>query len=179
MYKNIVFTFLLLMAQATIAGGLPKVDIYKLFNKGKVFKDAADIISQLGLNCATDPQLIETFYNEFVRVLSGVARVASESAQLMVYKADFPNMCHVMTQNHINTYSEGTHVTKTKKCSLKNPLGGCLTHIYTTYEKPEPSYYWPKYLIEVTEKGNDPHPTFAQGNLLYSGNRKIANSQIF
>ncbi len=172
--KVLVFIFLTVFSLNSYSK-LPKVDIFKLFDKGKVVKDAYDIVYQLGLNCATDPSLVEVFYSEFVRVLSGVARVASESAQLMAYKKDFPNLCHVLTQSHINTYREGTDVKKEKKCSLKNPLGGCLTHIYYTYEKPKPSYYWPKYLIEVTEKGNDPHHTFAEGNLLYSANRKISN----
>lgn len=158
------------------AKGLPKFDIFELFDKGRVVKDAYDIIQQLGLNCITDPSLVEVFYSEFVRVLSGVFRVASESAQLMVYKKDFPNICHVLTQNHIDTYTEGTNIKREKKCSLKNPFGGCMTHIYYKYEKPEPSYYWPKYFIEVTEKGNDPHQAFAEDNLLYSANRKIAHN---
>jgi hypothetical protein len=147
----------------------------ELISNGALFKDAADIVAQIGLNCATDPRFIPIFVKEFWRIVSGVTRVATESAQMMLYKHDYPTLCHVMTQSHLDSYTEGIEVKKEKKCSLKNPLNGkCLAHKLITKERPKPSYYWPLYFIEVTEKGNDPHSNFAQGNLLYSANRKIA-----
>ncbi|MGE3610636.1 MAG: hypothetical protein AB7I27_13680 [Bacteriovoracaceae bacterium] len=171
---NIVFILITLTTFSAQAKGLPSIDVMKLFDRGRVVADAHVITQKLGHNCATDPSLPEAFYREFSRAISGVARVATESTQLMVYKEDFPNICHVMTQNHLNSYTEGTNTTHSRPCVMRDWRGKCLARNNNTYKRPQPSYYWPKYFIEVTEKGNDPHSKFAKNNLLYLANRKIA-----
>ena len=171
---NFLFLLLTLTSLNAKAKGLPQVDPTKLFDRGRVIKDAQEIITQLGLNCAS-PTLVEAFYSEFTRAISGVARVASESSQLMIYKEDFPNICHVMTQNHLNTYSENTNIEHSKKCVMRDWKGKCIAYNNYTHERPEPSYFWPKYFIEVTEKGNDPHSKFAKNNLLFKTNRVLAD----
>jgi len=81
-----------------------------------------------------------------------------------------------MTKQHIDSYQEGSAVTKSSKCILKGPFGKCMTKKKIKKERPRPSYYWPKYFIEVTEKGNDSHPAFARFNRLYTANRKISQA---
>ena len=75
---------------------------------------------------------------------------------------------------HIASYSEGKDVKHEKKCSLKGPFGSCLAHKKIKKERPKPTYYWPKYFMEVTQKGHDPHPSFVKKNTLYTANRKLA-----
>ena len=79
-------------------------------------------------------------------------------------KPDYPTVCHVLSKDVLeNYYSESID-----KHSYSKGL------ITFTEERPKPEYYWPKYFLEVTEKGNDPAPFFAKNNLLYTANRKIA-----
>lgn len=151
----------------------------EIIDNGKLAKDATEIISNIGLNCATDPRSYPTFINEFWRLMRGIGSLSSEASLLLSSKKDFPNLCHVLTQSHINTYSEGKEVTNEKKCiaSVSIPFSKkkkCVKHKYVTKERPKPSYYWPFYFIEVTENGNDSHYSFAKNNPLLRTNRSIA-----
>lgn len=166
-----------LLTQRTCFGSPNGFNPRELIDDGRLFKDAAEIVGNLGLNCASDPRFVPYFTREFWRVMSGVSRVVAESAQMLLFKRDYPTICHVLTQPHIDSYQEGTKASVRKTCSLKGPLGkGCLLTKKTKKESPSPSYYWPLYFIEVTEKGNDSHSKFAQANVLYSANRKIAKT---
>lgn len=148
-------------------------DIGKLFTYPKTPKDIANIVAQVGLNCVQDPTSPKVLLEEIKNIVEGVAKVAAESVQMTLYKKGFPNICHVMTNNHLNTYSEGTNTEFEKKCVLKRP-GGCLASKKIKKERPMPSYYWPLYFVEVNEKGNDSHHKFAESNFLYSLNRRVA-----
>ncbi|MBF0206356.1 MAG: hypothetical protein HQK53_05650 [Oligoflexia bacterium] len=136
--------------------------------------DAAGIIVGLGLNCANLvnlPQNVAYFVKEAGSIVAGVGRVISERTLVLAMKRDYPNICHVLTQQQINSYSEGSDKKVDEKTILSS---GIKVTESTTTTRLKPSYYWPKYFIEVTEKGNDPHPTFGRNNLLYAANRKIA-----
>ncbi len=172
-----IILFFLLLNVSIVEAKENKNIIGQLVDAGQLVKDATDIVGNIGLNCIDPtrlPQNIAYFVQEFYRIVGGIGRLTSESALLLAMKKDFPQMCHVMTKAHIASYSEGKDVKHEKKCSLKGPFGGCLAHKKIKKERPKPTYYWPKYFLEITTKGHDPHPSFAKKNALYTANRKIA-----
>lgn len=147
----------------------------EIIGENELMNDARRIVRNLGLNCA-QPQNISQFYAEVKSIVAGVGKVATEFSLQVGVKKDFPNVCHVLTQNHLNSYSEATHRSNSSTCIIKK-FGKCLQRKYIKKERPQPSYWWPKYFIEVTEKGNDAHKAFAGGNNpLFSLNRSVADS---
>jgi|GEM_PF-3122170 len=152
-------------------------DITEIASSEDIFHDSVEIVSSLGLNCGT-PNNWPIAAKEIGSILIGFSRVIVESSQILLYKKDFPNVCHMLTKNIIASEEYGLKEESAKStdrpCVLKGFAGGCLLRKSITTEKISPSYYWPKYLIEVSEKGNDSHESFAAGNFLYSLNRKIS-----
>lgn len=142
----------------------------------QVLKDAADIVTNLGYNCANNKD-ISYFVKELYRILQGIGITATESTTQLLMKPDFPTACHVLTKEHLKSYNEETIKSHARpKCLLRDPITKrCISHMRISYERPKPSYYWPKYFIEVSEKGNDSHSAFAKNNKLYQLNRDIAN----
>lgn len=138
-------------------------------------KKAQEVILNLGLNCA-DGANIALFLRELQKALSGVTRILSESALQLALKKDYPTVCHVMTKEHLKSYSESRDSSHQSKCLSRDPYSGCLLRQNIKIEHPHAQYYWPKYFIEVNEKGNDSHPAFAKNNALYSASRGIAKS---
>jgi len=176
MKKPLIILFLFISINVNVKA---KSIVNEVVDIGKITKDAHEIILNLGLNCADPTQLpknVAFFVQELIRIVTGIGRVATESALQLALKPDFPNLCHVMTKSHIETYRENNDTTREKKCSLKGPFGKCLAYKKIKKERPKPSYYWPLYFVEVTKKGFDSHPTFAKKNALHTANRKLSAS---
>ncbi len=109
---------------------------------------------------------------ELQEIAKGVEQVVAEAALTLALKKDYPNACHVLA-SPILANVEASKNSKTR-CLVEKPWGGgCL--VSQEQEHPVFSYHWPKYFIEVSEKGNDPHPAFANDNKLYAASRKLAN----
>ena len=136
--------------------------------------DAAKIIGNLGLNCGSNPSNQALFARMVIEVLRSIGEVNTSSLSQLAMKKDFPTVCHVLTQPQIDSYYEEKQ-TSSKKVTT-DPLGVKKLRFKKTVTiiRPRPHYYWPKYFVEVTEKGNDYHDTFAGQNRLYAANRKIA-----
>lgn len=147
-----------------------------LYDLAEISKDGARIVSGLGLNCGS-PNNWGIFVEEFQNIASHTQSFISELALQTGGASDFPNVCHVITSNQLNSYREDTERTIEKKCvvRLPKPFKGCKVHNTITTDKPRATYWWPKYLIEVSEKGNDHHETFVTNNKLFKLNRSIAN----
>ena len=137
---------------------------------GKDLSDLSKRISTIGLNCASPDRWAEAI-EELSSILEGVGRVVLEQGQTLLYKKDYPTVCHVLTQSQIDAYEDKQEKTGSKRVNKGKPY-----EINYDYYQPKPSYYWPKYFVEVSNKGNDAHSSFAKGNALYTANRKIANS---
>lgn len=145
-----------------------------ILNMNELVSDAHKVVRNLGLNCA-QPQNVLYFIDEVKSLVSGISNVASEFSLQTALKKDYPTVCHVLTQSQINSYTEASHRSNSTSCIMRQ-FGRCIKRKHIKKERPLPSYWWPKYFIEVTEKGNDPHPAFGESNALYSLNRSIANS---
>ncbi len=136
-------------------------------------KEISDIIKNTTASCidkAWNPADLSLANEELGKISAGIASVLSEKAITLSLKRDYPNACHVLSQNLLSTGEESE--SKEQVC-LNKLSGQCIqteTRIYPVFK-----YHWPKYFIEVSQKGNDPHQAFASGNLLFSANRKIAN----
>lgn len=147
----------------------------EIIGANELANDARRIVRNLGLNCA-QPQNIAQFIGEVKSIVAGLGKVAMEFSLQVGVKKDFPNVCHVLTQNQLNSYTEAAHRSRSSPCIMRR-FGKCLKRKHIKKERPWPSYWWPKYFIEVTEKGNDAHKAFAGGNNpLFALNRSIANS---
>lgn len=120
----------------------------------------------------TNPSDIANAKKELMEIAEGVAEVVSESLLTLALKKDYPTACHVLSQGLLEDVESDNN--SRSKCLTEKPWGGgCL--VRQEEQIPTYSYYWPKYFIEVSLKGNDPYPAFADGNKLYSVNRKLAN----
>lgn len=164
--KHLVSLGLVFMPGALFAAKNPAQAVAELMSDPRVIQELQQVVSTVGLNCATPDRWAQA-YGEFRSIMSGLGTTLTEELQTLVYKKDYPSVCHVLTQNQIASYEEGTFKSGKTDCSL----GVCIKY---SFERPMPTYYWPKYFIEVTQKGNDSHPSFAEDNLLYTSNRKIA-----
>lgn len=147
----------------------------EIIGANELANDARKIIRNLGLNCG-QPQNYSQFIAEVKSLIGSIGKVSTEFSLQLGVKKDFPTVCHVLTQSQLNTYTEGTHQDNSRPCIMRK-FGKCLKRKHIKKERPMPSYWWPKYFIEVTEKGNDAHSSFDGGNnLLFSLNRNLANS---
>ena len=155
--------------------GVQKSFAHEIIGANELANDARKIVRNLGLNCA-QPQNISQFVGEVKSLIAGIGKVAAEFSLQLGVKKDFPSVCHVLTQSQLNSYSEGTHRSSSSPCIMRK-FGKCLKRKHIKKQRPIPSYWWPKYFIEVTEKGNDPHYAFAGGNnLLFTLNRSLAEN---
>lgn len=141
---------------------------------GELAKDAAKIIANLGTSCGQDPSNVTLFVKEVTSILHGVSSVITTAGTQLASKKDYPTACHVLTRPQIDSYHEEKKSHEEKKCVIEDGLGGCALEATITTSTIKPIYYWPKYFVEVTEKGNDYHKSFARDNKLYFANRKIA-----
>lgn len=141
----------------------------------EVQKDGIEIVKNLGLNCGT-PNNYPIFVEEFYKFIKGLGITTSELALQSGTAKNYPNVCAVLTQNQINSYQETPEVSHDRKCVLRppKPIKGCMAYNNIKITQPRATYYWPKYLIEVSEKGNDFDPSFLEGNILFKLNRKIS-----
>ncbi len=121
----------------------------------------------------TNPADIGYAKRELLEISKGIASVISESLVTLALKKDYPTACHVLSQELLKNIDASEN--SRSKCIVEKPWGGgCL--IRQEQQFPAYSYYWPKYFVEVSQKGNDPFPAFAAGNKLYAANRVLANS---
>lgn len=137
-------------------------------------EEVAKIIGAVTTSCLeaalSNPAKIALAKKELSEIAKGVAAVAAEETTALALKKDYPNICHIMPEQILDSFEESSQ--HGSECITR--IGGkCIQKRKT--QTPEYSYYWPKYFIEVSEKGNDIHPAFGSGNKLYKYNRKIAS----
>jgi len=175
--KNAVFMVAIVAAFSSTSVFGRSIDEFvdEVMKSGRTIDKAREVVSSLGLNCGT-PDQWEIFYDEMVKLLKNLGRVTTEAGLQLAVKKDFPTVCHVLTQPQLNSYAEGTKRSSSDRCISRGPWGNCLLREFTDIEQPQPHYYWPKYFVEVMEKGNDSHHAFAENNLLYSKSRTLADS---
>jgi hypothetical protein len=153
----------------------PEDFVREVMNDSWTTQKAAEVIANLGLNCGDESQW-GVFLNELYKALKGLAAVMSEAELELAMKKDYPTVCHVLTTAQLNAYKEGSEQTHSNRCLAEDGFGGCLIRESITTDSPRPEYYWPKYFVEVNEKGNDSHATFAANNGLYTTNRRLAHN---
>ena len=146
-----------------------------LISDFELAREATSVLGNLGLNCGNNPANIAIFKEEYYKFMGSLGKVLTSSVAQLGLKKEYPTACHVLTQNQIESYTEGQSEKKWNECIVSTRFG-CKLRAYYSQTTPDPSYYWPLYFIEVTEKGNDYHPSFAKENTLYTANRKIASS---
>lgn len=168
MKKIIALIFLIMIEPARSQDAVKIVD--DILGDDGAMKELYGKVVAIGASCAS-PNNWPIAYNELVKILQGVGRVVVEQGQTLLYKKDYPTICHVMTNSHIDVYTDEMVQTGHKRLNKGTPW-----EVNIEEYQPRPSYYWPKYFIEVSTKGNDSHSAFASGNMLYTANRKIANS---
>lgn len=138
-------------------------------------REIQEIIVSTIASCAdkivTDQSDLGFAAREIARMQAGIVEVIAESLLTLALKKDYPNACHVLPKDILEKI-EVTQNSK-KRCLWKTRWGCALEE---KQEWPVYSYYWPKYFIEVTQKGNDSLPAFSSNNLLYSASRKFAFS---
>lgn len=166
---------LLVCASGTATAQNPADFVREIVGASETQRKVQELVTNLGLNCG-DQSNWSYAMRELERILQGIGTVMSEAALQLALKKDYPTLCHVMTNEQIKSYTEGGDVSRSSKCLADDGFGGCLLRQNTTVESPRPSYYWPKYFVEVNEKGNDAHPAFAKNNGLYTVDRQIARS---
>lgn len=136
-------------------------------------EEVAKVIGAVTTSCLgealSNPAKLALAKKELTDIAKGVAAVASEEMTALTLKKDYPNICHIMPERFFADMDESTE--HGSEC-ITRILGKC--HLRRKTETPKYSYYWPKYFIEVSEKGNDIHPSFGSENKLYKFNRKIA-----
>ena len=139
----------------------------EVYDSQKIVNQAISDITSIGLNCA-DPTRLQKNYQEFIEytmgLFRGIAKFSSSAVYLTLGNSVYPNFCHVYHSGHINSYNEGI---------LER--AGEYSGLPATITLPHPEYYWPKYLIEVTESGNENHKSFVFKNPLWVAQRNITN----
>lgn len=165
-----LYFFLLIQSQISLAGVDSKL---KKIMDGHA-KEIAQIIGTTVSSCAekvvTNPSDLGLASQEISNISIGIASVLSEKLITLALKKDYPNACHVLTKKFLSSVEESE---EDEEVCLIKIAGRCLQK--TTQRHPVFNYYWPKYFIEVSQKGNDPYPAFAAENALFAANRKIAN----
>lgn len=157
--------------------GMSANDLFdKIIHHVDTVKKATSVIANLGLNCGTDPVNYALFQEELRNIKFGLSQLLVEMGVQLALKKDYPTICHVLTQSHIEKFfKDPSTSTSRQKCLDKDWFGTCLLKETITTQRPMPSYYWPTYFVEVTEKGNSIHPSFGSGNGLFNLNRQIAS----
>jgi len=129
-------------------------------------------------NCAPlTPQSaydLEEAYREFVE---DVGRMVVEQTMELSMAPHYPTVCSIYSNNIAKQYSDGS----TSNWTVHSPdsMSDCTWHGHcdfttVTAKALNPSYFWPKYFIETSEKGNDPYSAFSGSNPLYVADRKVA-----
>lgn len=155
---------------------LPQAIVEEIINDPYLVKKAFSEVVNLGLNCALE---YETLKSELRKALRGLGEVVSEASLALANKKDYPSICHVMTNDHIKANKktmDKNRLDKQQRCFEKDLFGTCLLKGSITREVLTPTYYWPKYFIEVTQRGNDFHPAFSKNNQFFRLNRDIAKT---
>lgn len=170
MRKGVLLAFMMALNIESLAFSQKLEDLIAHEDLKALQQIIVSTIASCGDKIITNTSDLGFAMNELMEVGEGVARVMSESALTLALKKDFPSACHVMTSGMLSDIE--TSKNKSTKCLVKTPWGCAYKQ---DIEHPEYSYYWPKYFVEVSAKGNDPHPSFALGNKLYAASRKLAN----
>lgn len=147
-------------------------ELEKLLSKSEIY-ELQNIIASTSLSCASkilDPKDLARVTQELKELGKGIASVLAEKLLTLSFKKDYPNACHVLTEDFLKELDEGS--VESRVC-LNRVSGHCIHH--ESRKTPIYAYHWPKYFIEVSVKGNDPHPSFAYGNRFYSANRIFAD----
>ena len=151
------------------------VDEFLKGSEAELLAEAGEALGSITASCfddTIDPTRSGLVGEAIQRFGAGILQVLSERLLTLALKPDFPSVCHVLSNEHIDTFQ--TLQEEGSKCILKNPVTkSCALEADT--ERPIYQYYWPKYFVEVSQKGNDPFPAFAKRNVLYAANRKVSN----
>ena len=132
-----------------------------------LLKDMESIITTLGANCGDITTQYPIILDEIGQFSKSLTDFGFQLLTQLALKPDYPTACHVLSQSIIDQYTPIK--TKTRLREKKKKID-----IVINGYRPKPVYYWPKFFIEVSEKGNDSHPSFAKNNVLYKANRKIS-----
>ncbi|PIR04673.1 MAG: hypothetical protein COV57_03050 [Candidatus Liptonbacteria bacterium CG11_big_fil_rev_8_21_14_0_20_35_14] len=141
-----------------------------LISDSEIFTDGQNAIREIGQNCADPTRLhlnIMEFVNETKNLISGLSELSSELAIQTGNNRNYPNICHVFTQAQRNTYKEEWIDAPVEK-----------NQGVVSAKTVKVSYYWPKYQIEVMERGNDFASEYIENNSLFSVNRAIAEKLL-
>ena len=151
-----------------------ETDLKKLLSNDDL-RELQEIIVSTIASCSdkivTNPSDLNFAAKEIARMQAGIAKVITESLLTLALKKDYPNACHVLPQNILERIEVSER--STKRCLWRTRFGCALEE---QQQFPVYSYYWPKYFLEVSQKGNDSLPAFSSGNALYAANRKFAHS---
>ena len=173
--KKIIFLFFsIIVPYRGISEIDPKQIISTITGTPEFLKEGMSAIASLGLACGR-PDQWGLFVSEINKILLGIAEIISETATQLAFKKDYPTVCHVLTQEQLDLYKDYDDNSKKNKKGVRTKRIDKHLPLYKHYEVLSPHYYWPKYFIEVTEKGYDPHDKFAKENGMFKFNRKIAD----
>lgn len=129
-------------------------------------------------NCAPiTPQSAYDLEETFREFVQDVGRMVVEQTMELSMAPNYPTVCSIYSNNIANQYSDGPASNWT--VHTPDSSSDCFWHgrcdfTTVTAQALNPSYFWPKYFIETSEKGNDPYFAFWNNNPLYAADRKIA-----
>lgn len=142
------------------------------------------IATDVAASCVDEvfnPKNWEAITNELTAIGGGLGVLSADWLASKALKGGFlsdvpayPNICHVMYKSHFKIHE--MRFDSGKRDCLGPKVGGECAGSKWDRKHPQFSYYWPKYFIEVSEKGNDSHPAFSENNLIYKMNRLVAET---
>lgn len=159
---------------------LVSIDVFSFkfdYNPLDLAKLAKSNINDIGLNCASPHNFqrnYQQFIAEFKHLLKGVASLSTELAIQTATKPNYPNLCHILTRSHLNTYKDNIIKENQVRCLVK--IGSkCLQSQPVEAEIIRPSYYWPMFFVESYSNDKHGNSAFVDGNILYKVNRSISD----
>ena len=157
--------------------GISTEDIMKELEP-EAIKMAKDMISKstdFAASCApASPQSLADLVDTWREIVQNMTTTVAQAASELAFSPNYPTICSVYTNNIAAQYDDsGTSV-----WNVKSPSTSIWNYspVNIDAETLNPTYYWPKYFIEVSEKGNDAFSAFASNNAFYMANRKVASS---
>lgn len=144
-----------------------------------VLKKMPELMAEGLENCApVNPQTYAEIVRAWQEFIQTTGRVIAEQALELSLSPHYPTVCSVYSNNIASQYTE----TESSPWTIHSPdsWSDCFWHGHCNFTEVtattmEPSYFWPKYFIETSDKGNDPYVAFASQNPLYNVDRSLAS----
>ncbi len=175
--NNLKFLFILLSIFPRHSYSISTEDVMNELEP-EAIKMAKDMISKsadFAASCAPySPQSIADLVDTWREIVQNMTTTVAQAASELAFSPSYPTICSVYTNNIAAQYDDsGKSIWNVKSPSYSfwnySPLR-------IDAETLNPTYYWPKYFIEASEKGNDAFSAFASNNAFYMANRKVASS---